>query len=101
MKLSKVPVVNAKVNCNYNKLFFLNSTSLGRPVDVLDDRSITVVSHEARMLSCKYCDRVFHKRFVLEHVHCDRTDFLKRCFAESITVLGSFHESLPNPMFWF
>ena len=54
----------------YNRLYFLNSHNCDKQVDVFDDKSQTwkkefLVAREHRRLVCKYCPRVFHKRFGL------------------------------------
>ena len=72
IKLSEMAdnMLNANALSNYSKLFFLNSHCRRRPIDVFDDRLVTwrsvesQLSLEAKRLTCKYCDRVFHKRFV-------------------------------------
>ena len=72
IKLSEMAdnILNASAPSNYAKLFFLNSHCRRRPIDVFDERLLTrtvesQISLEAKRLSCKYCDRVFHKRYVL------------------------------------
>ena len=87
IKLSEMAdsMLNANVHSNYSKLFFLNSHCRRRPIDVFDERLVTwrvesQLSLEAKRLTCKYCDRVFHKRFVV----CDYQLILIICF---LTVL--------------
>ena len=59
IKLSEMAdnMLNANALSNYSKLFFLNSHCRRRSVE-------SQLSLEAKRLTCKYCDRVFHKRFV-------------------------------------
>lgn len=53
---------------NYSKFFFLNPSCLTKKVreyDAKNNRWITMteIQREMRDLSCKYCSRVFHKRY--------------------------------------
>ena len=62
---------------NYAKLFFLNSHCGLRATDIAEDdddfaRSVeSQLSLEAKSLTCKYCSRVFHKRFVNCNLNCN------------------------------
>jgi len=86
IKLSEMAdnMLNANALSNYSKLFFLNSHCRRRPIDVFDDRLVTwrsvesQLSLEAKRLTCKYCDRVFHKRFGLfRHVKAVHNEVLR------------------------
>jgi len=85
IKLSEMAdsMFNANVHSNYSKLFFLNSHCRRRPIDAFDERLVTwrvesQLSLEAKRLTCKYCDRVFHKRFGLSrHVKATHNEVLR------------------------
>ena len=68
-KMEEDDILDANALSNYAKLFFLNSHCRMRPIQVFDDpldsstwNVESQLSLEAKRLSCKFCDRVFHKR---------------------------------------